>query len=85
MEKIENVLNRNPFIQQIYVHGESTQSVLVAIIVPNFDCIRQKIKAENNVDISKLTKEEICQREDVKCLMLNEISKTSKQAEVSTT
>jgi long-chain acyl-CoA synthetase len=35
LEKIENLYSSNPFIAQIYVHGDSLQSYLVAVVVPD--------------------------------------------------
>ena len=35
-EKLENVYIQSPYIQQIFVHGESLESYLVSIIVPDF-------------------------------------------------
>jgi len=33
LEKIENILTSNPMIAQIYVHGDSLQSYLLAVVV----------------------------------------------------
>ena len=38
-EKLENVYVQSPYIQQIHVHGDSLQSYLVAIVVPDCDAI----------------------------------------------
>jgi long-chain acyl-CoA synthetase len=35
LEKIENVYAAFPIVQQIYVHGDSFQSYLLAIVVPD--------------------------------------------------
>ena|ERR1700731_3039743 len=35
LEKIENVFSASPVVAQIYVHGESLQPYLVAIVVPD--------------------------------------------------
>jgi long-chain acyl-CoA synthetase len=35
LEKIENLYSSSPIISQIYVHGDSLQSYLVAVIVPD--------------------------------------------------
>ncbi|KAI8586439.1 hypothetical protein BDZ88DRAFT_455004 [Geranomyces variabilis] len=38
-EKVENIYARSPFIAQIYVHGDSHQSQLVALVVPDPEAI----------------------------------------------
>ncbi|CAG5115986.1 unnamed protein product, partial [Candidula unifasciata] len=38
-EKIENILVQSPWVAQAYVHGDSLQSFLVAIIVPDVDTL----------------------------------------------
>lgn len=68
---------RSIFIQQIFVYGDSSQSVLMAIVVPEFSVIRKHLKDEN------LTDEEICSREDVKQLILNDIVALSEKEQVS--
>lgn len=40
-EKLENVYIQSPYIQQIFVHGDSLESYLVAIIVPDFHEIKK--------------------------------------------
>lgn len=40
-EKLENVYIQSPYIQQIFVHGDSLESFLVAIVVPDFDEVRK--------------------------------------------
>ena len=45
-EKIENVLSDSQYIEQIFVHGDSLQNYLIAIIVPNkahvFEFLKKK-------------------------------------------
>ena len=38
-EKLENVYLLSPYIQMIHVHGDSLQSYLVAIVVPDFEVL----------------------------------------------
>lgn len=35
VEKIENVLKRCPLVEQIWVYGNSFESCLLAVVVPN--------------------------------------------------
>lgn len=35
LEKIENFYSSNPIVAQIYVHGDSLQSYLLAVIIPD--------------------------------------------------
>ena len=35
LEKVENTYTACPIIQQIYVHGDSLQSYLVAVVIPD--------------------------------------------------
>jgi long-chain acyl-CoA synthetase len=35
LEKIENMYNSNPIVAQIYIHGDSLQSYLLAVIIPD--------------------------------------------------
>lgn len=35
LEKVENTLTTCPIVQQIYVHGDSLQSYLTAVVVPD--------------------------------------------------
>ena len=40
-EKLENVYIQSPYIAQLHVHGDSLQSFLVAIVVPDFEELRK--------------------------------------------
>ena len=35
LEKIENLYSSNPLVAQIYVHGDSLQSYLLAVVIPD--------------------------------------------------
>lgn len=47
-EKLENVYTQSPFVQQIFVYGDSLQSHLIAIAVAEPATIK-KWAAENNI------------------------------------
>lgn len=46
-EKIENILVNNDYISQVYIYGDSMESSIVALIIPNFSCSISKIKTLN--------------------------------------
>lgn len=39
-EKIENIYIRSQYVHQVFVHGESLKSCVVAIVVPDVDVIK---------------------------------------------
>ena len=40
MEKVEAVYKKNPLVEQIWVYGNSFESTLVAVVVPNEDALK---------------------------------------------
>jgi len=45
-EKIENVMIQSPFVAQCFVYGDSLQSMLVAVVVPNAEYVEPWAKAQ---------------------------------------
>lgn len=39
-EKIENIYIRSQYVHQVFVHGESLKSCVVAIVVPDVDVVK---------------------------------------------
>lgn len=39
-EKIENIYIRSQYVQQVFVHGESLKSCIIAIVVPDVDVVK---------------------------------------------
>ncbi|KAF7728148.1 hypothetical protein EC973_006663 [Apophysomyces ossiformis] len=76
-EKIENVFVKDPAVAQIFVHGDSIQSHLVAIVVPDPEGLRNLIRSLNK---SSLDLAEMCRHPDVVRIMRDHIVKLGKQA-----
>ncbi|KAG0747140.1 hypothetical protein G6F62_001412 [Rhizopus arrhizus] len=82
-EKIENVYSKDPLIGQIYLHGDSLQSSLVAIIVPDADALNALIAARlPHVSAKKLSYIELCKLPEVNELVLAQMNHTGKKAKL---
>lgn len=82
LEKIENVYSTNPYIAQLYVHGDSLRDHLVGIVVPDqaqlavlVNKLGGKVTAD---DISALLK--AIQDPRVTEIVLEEMAKDAKKA-----
>ncbi|KAM9818701.1 long-chain-fatty-acid--CoA ligase 1a isoform 2-T5 [Syngnathus typhle] len=75
-EKIENIYNRSDPVAQIFVHGDSLQACLVAIVVPDPDFLPIWIK-KRGITGSYL---ELCKNNDVKNAILEDIQRLGKEA-----
>ena len=79
-EKLENVYITSPYVNQIHVHGDSLQSYLVAIVVPDFEEIKKHYQAHEESKIGTLSNEEICQSSEVSTLILDNMNQLATQA-----
>ncbi|KAG8184594.1 hypothetical protein JTE90_005208 [Oedothorax gibbosus] len=75
-EKIENIYMASQYVAQIFVHGESLQSCLVAVIVPDKEVLMSWC-AENDLIGSW---ESICKNKEVKQVILSDLTKAGKKA-----
>jgi long-chain acyl-CoA synthetase len=93
-EKIENVYLRSAFVAQLFVHGSSLHSYLVAVVVPDPDTLLpwvqqhkaqhkqlQEIVATHGRDASTLLKE-LCRCPLVNQTILNDMHKTAAKAQL---
>lgn len=75
-EKIENIYLRNPYVSQIFVHGDSLKACVVGIVVPEMESVMQWCREKN------FTGEwvKLCQNQEVKEFILEEITKLGKKS-----
>lgn len=74
-EKIENVYSRSRPILQVFVHGESLQSFLIGVVVPDPESL-PSFAAKIGV---KGSFEELCQNQCVKKAILEDLQKVGKE------
>ncbi|XP_001607778.2 long-chain-fatty-acid--CoA ligase 1 [Nasonia vitripennis] len=75
-EKIENIYTKSQYVHQIFVHGESLKSCIVAVVVPEVDVV--KCWALENKIVGTLSV--LCANPEIKKLILNDILSWGKQA-----
>jgi len=79
-EKIENILSRSPLIAQCFVYGDSFQSCLVAIVIPDEEPVSQwAANGSNGVSGSSNSFEDICKNPALKDAIMDDIQRLSKE------
>ncbi|KAL0082242.1 hypothetical protein F4703DRAFT_1758011 [Phycomyces blakesleeanus] len=82
-EKIENVYAKEPVVGQIYVHGDSLQSQLVGIVVPDPETLASILSAKlPQVASKKLSFAELCNHPQVNALVLKQLTRVGKEAQL---
>uniref|UniRef100_A0A8C5S685 Long-chain-fatty-acid--CoA ligase n=1 Tax=Laticauda laticaudata TaxID=8630 RepID=A0A8C5S685_LATLA len=79
-EKIENVYTRGPSVAQVFVHGDSLQSFLVGIVVPDEETLPALAE---NLGV-KGSFEDLCKNSVVKNAVLMEMNNLGKEAGLKT-
>lgn len=77
-EKIENVLIQSLLIGQAFVHGDSLQSSLVAVIIPDEDPVRSLLEKSDDPSLAKALLSEICNSTKVIAIIMAEIQRVGK-------
>ncbi|KAM6897660.1 long-chain-fatty-acid--CoA ligase 5 [Xenentodon cancila] len=75
-EKIENVYVRSEPVAQVFVHGDSLQSCLVAIVVPDAEVLpgfAKKLGIQGSI-------EELCKNPEIKKAIISDMTKLGKEA-----
>lgn len=75
-EKIENVYVRSAPVAQVFVHGDSLQSCLVAIVVPDVEILPSFAK---NLGLED-SNENLCKNKEIKKAILSDLTKLGKEA-----
>jgi len=78
VEKIENVISQSILISQCFVYGDSLQSCLVAIIVPDEELALHWASEIGDIGVNNATIESLCQSELLKEKIMKEIMVLSK-------
>ena len=86
-EKIENILARSPFVAQCFVYGDSLQSALVAIVVPEEEVVRAWAGREmTDAGASSVPSDasfaSLCQNSALKLAILADIHKLSHESKL---
>lgn len=76
-EKLEIIYGGSPFIAQIFVHGDSLQSYLVAMIVPEKDYVMNWKKSIPRLE--NMSFEEICQTEELRDAIKEDLARLFKE------
>lgn len=77
-EKIENIIIQSLLIGQAFVHGDSLQSALVAIIVPDEEPVRALLESSGESSLAKAPFSEICKSDKLKSILIADIQKVGK-------
>ena len=79
-EKIENILSDSSYIEQIFVHGDSLQNYLIAIIVPNKAQIVEFLK-KKGIDCDIKNCQNYYEKEDLKNDILKDLENIGRKAD----
>ncbi|KAI9322325.1 hypothetical protein BX666DRAFT_2017021 [Dichotomocladium elegans] len=80
-EKIENVYAKDPIVAQLYVHGDSLQSALVGILVPDPDALATLVGNKlPHLAAKKLSYVDLCKNPEVNKAVLDQITRVGKKA-----
>ncbi|KAI9322692.1 hypothetical protein BX666DRAFT_2117895 [Dichotomocladium elegans] len=82
-EKIENAYAKSPLVAQLYVHGDSLQSQLVGILVPDPEALNTLLAHKlPEIAAKNLGFAELCKIPEVTKAVLDELDKVAKSAEL---
>lgn len=77
-EKIENTLATSPWILQLFIYGDSYQTYLVGILIPNKETVMNWAK-EHNITA---TYEELCKNQELADTIVKDLEKLGREKKV---
>jgi long-chain acyl-CoA synthetase len=77
-EKIENVLIQSLLVAQSFVYGDSFQSTLVAIIIPDEEPVRHMLASSEDTQLAEASFTQICKSEKLKNMIIEDIKRLAK-------
>ena len=75
-EKVENIYLKGDRLAEIFIHGESTESFVIAIAVPHHKAL-QELAASKNIEGNP---EQLCKHDAIRADMISYLSKIGKEA-----
>jgi long-chain acyl-CoA synthetase len=78
-EKIENIVIQSLLISQAFVHGDSLQAYLVAVVVPEEEFVRKMLNEIGESILAKASFADICKSEKLKKVIHGEIKRLAKE------
>jgi long-chain acyl-CoA synthetase len=82
-EKIENILTRSALIGQCFVYGDSLQSALVAILVPDEEPVRLWARQQPDASLAGAPFAQLCASQALKDEMMEDIRRLSKESKLA--
>lgn len=76
-EKVENIYITAPSVMQVYLHGDSLQAQLVAVVVPDAETFEKWVTGKG---MSGGNIKDLCERDDVKKAVLAEMTEVGKKS-----
>ena len=77
-EKLENVLVKNKYVEQVWIYGDSLQSYIVSVIVPRTQSCVEFLKTKG-IDVNSSNVKEYYDNEELKKEILRDIEVFSKE------
>lgn len=72
-EKIENIITQSLLVAQAFVYGDSLQSSLVAVLIPDEDPIRNLLKTSSDTQLAQAPFSELCKNKKLLSLIKTDI------------